>query len=71
MESPCVSNITKIILNGILVITLSGIMPNGTCGEWINFQATQSNCFYCPSEKGSPLKGKNLLPMGANSFLIE
>ena len=24
-----------------------------------------------PSEKGSSLKGKNLLPMGANSFLLE
>ena len=24
-----------------------------------------------PSEKGSTLKGKNLLPMGANSFLLE
>ena len=26
-------------------------------------------CF--PSEKGSTLKGKNLLPLGANSFLLE
>ena len=24
-----------------------------------------------PSEKGSTLKGKNLLPVGANSFLLE
>ena len=24
-----------------------------------------------PSEKGSSLKGKNLLPLGANSFLLE
>ena len=31
-------------------------------------------CFlahHIPSEKGSTLKGKNLLPMGANSFLLE
>ena len=27
--------------------------------------------FSFPSEKGSTLKGKNLLPVGANSFLIE
>ena len=31
--------------------------------------ATLSNCFSLPSEKGSNLKGKNLLPLGANSFL--
>ena len=24
-----------------------------------------------PSEKGAALKGKNLLPLGANSFLLE
>ena len=30
-----------------------------------------SNLFYFPSEKGSSLKGKNLLPLGANSFLLE
>ena len=24
-----------------------------------------------PSEKGSTLKGKNLLPVGANSFLLD
>ena len=27
--------------------------------------------FYLPSEMGSTLKGKNLLPLGANSFLVE
>ena len=27
--------------------------------------------FYLPSEKGSAVKGKNLLPLGANSFLLE
>ena len=27
--------------------------------------------FFLPSEKRSTLKGKNLLPMGANSFLLE
>ena len=31
-------------------------------------EATLSNCFSLPSEKGSSLKGKNLLPMGANYF---
>ena len=34
-------------------------------------EATQSNCFCLPSEKGSALNGKNLLPMGANSFPLE
>ena len=29
------------------------------------------NYFHLPSEKGSSLKGKNLLPEGANSFLLE
>ena len=27
--------------------------------------------FFLPSEKGSTLKGKNLLPLGAVSFLLE
>ena len=34
-------------------------------------EATPSKLFCIPSEKGSTLKGKNLLPMGANSFLLE
>ena len=29
-----------------------------------------SKWFYLPSEMGSTLKEKNLLPMGANSFLL-
>ena len=29
------------------------------------------NNFCFPSEKGSTLKGKNLLPFGANSFCLE
>ena len=29
------------------------------------------SCTQVPSEKGSTLKGKNLLPMGANCFLLE
>ena len=29
---------------------------------------TLSKLFLCPPEKGSTLKGKNLLSMGANSF---
>ena len=28
-------------------------------------------CFWLPSEKGCTLKGKNLLPRGENSFLLE
>ena len=32
---------------------------------------TPSKLFYHPSEKGSFLKWKNLLPVGANSFLLE
>ena len=27
--------------------------------------------YQIPSKKGSTLKGKNLLPVGANSFLLE
>ena len=30
-----------------------------------------SELFQLPSEKGSTIKGKNLLPFGANSFLLE
>ena len=33
--------------------------------------ATLSKSFCFPSEKGSTLKGKNLLPLGANSLLLE
>ena len=29
------------------------------------------NCFCLPSEKESFLKGKNLFPVGTNSFLLE
>ena len=31
-------------------------------------EATFQNCFCLPSEKGPTLKGKHLLPQGANSF---
>ena len=34
-------------------------------------EATLSNCFCLPSEMGSTLKGKNLLPLGPDSFLLE
>ena len=34
-------------------------------------KATLSKIVFLPSEKGSTLKGKNLLPLGANSFLLE
>ena len=29
-----------------------------------------SKLYWFPSEKGSALKGKNLLPLGANYFLL-
>ena len=34
-------------------------------------EVTLSNCFCLSFEEGSILKGKNLLPLGANSFLLE
>ena len=34
-------------------------------------EITLSNLILSSSEKGSTLKGKNLLPVGANSFLLE
>ena len=43
--------------------------------KWMKFQGRQlfQNCkiVLLPSEKWSILKGKNLLPLGANSFLLE
>ena len=33
--------------------------------------AVLSTLFLLPSEKGPTLKGKNLLPVGADSFLLE
>ena len=35
------------------------------------WELTLSESFCLPSEKGSTIKGKNLLPMGADSFLLE
>ena len=35
------------------------------------FTETTVKIVCLPSEKGSILKGKNLLPQGANSFLLE
>ena len=35
----------------------------------LSVEVTLSQMFWFPSEKGSTLKGKNLLPKGANSFL--
>ena len=37
----------------------------------LSMEATLSKLFRLPSELGSILKGKNLLPSGANSFLLE
>ena len=34
-------------------------------------EVTLLRLFFLPSGKGSTLKGKNLLPLGANSFLLE
>ena len=39
--------------------------------DTLSGKTTLSRWFCLPSEKGSTLKGKNLLPMGANSFLLE
>ena len=39
--------------------------------DTLSREKTLSKQFYLPSEKGSTLKGKNLLPLGANSFLLE
>ena len=47
-----------IILRGVICNTLSRA---ATLSKWFRF----------PSEKGSILNGKNLLPLGANSFLFE
>ena len=33
--------------------------------------AALSKLFFSPLKRGSALKGKNLLPRGANSFLLE
>ena len=44
----------------------------GVSGEWIHFQGMEiykKNIL--PSEKGSISKEKNLLPIEANSFLLE
>ena len=34
-------------------------------------EVTPSKLFYLPSEKESTVKGKNLIPVGANSFLLQ
>ena len=34
-------------------------------------ELSHQNCFYLPSEKRYTLKGKNLLPRGAKSFVLE
>ena len=41
-------------------------------GKWIHFQGRQlcHNCF-CPLLERSTLKGKNVFPVKANSFLLE
>ena len=39
--------------------------------DTLSWETTLSKFFWLPSEKGSTPKGKNLLPMGANSFLLE
>ena len=37
-------------------------------GEWIHFQGGNCKLFCLPSEKGSILKGKNLLPFRLDPF---
>ena len=39
--------------------------------DTLSGEVTVSIYFCHPSEKGSTLNGKNLLPLGANSFLLE
>ena len=39
--------------------------------DTLSREETLSALFCLPPEKGSSLKGKNLLPMGANSFLLK
>ena len=39
--------------------------------ETLSRETTWSELYRLPSEKGSTLKGKNFLPWGANSFLLE
>ena len=39
--------------------------------DTLSGEATLLKCFYHPSENGSTIKGKNLLLLGANSFLLE
>ena len=51
---------------------LSPDQLEGSYGEWLLSEETTFVKFvYLPSENGSTLKGKNLLPRGANSFLLE
>ena len=38
--------------------------------EYTSRETTMSKWLYFPTEKGSTLKGKNLLHMGAYSFLL-
>ena len=38
---------------------------------WTETHSEEATQAYFPSEKGYTLKGKNLLPRGANSFLLE
>ena len=39
--------------------------------DTLSREKTLSALFCLPPEKGSNLKGKNLLPLGANSFLLK
>ena len=39
--------------------------------DTLSGEVIPSKLFCFPCEKGSTLKGKNLLPPGANSFLLE
>ena len=51
----------------VLYMYCNHIMGNGYTLKGGNCQ----NWFYLSCEKGFSLKGKNLLPLGANSFLLE
>ena len=53
----------------LLVLIFNLLTSRGM--DTLSGEVTLSKVFCLPSEKGSTLKGKNLLPVGANSFLLE
>ena len=58
----CIGEVSDLFILGFLC--LRGM-------ETISRVGNSFKIILAPFEKGSALKGKNLLPMGANSFLLE